>query len=397
MRRRLTLLVAFAVALAIAFGTGLGGRISGGVRVERLPVAARGVFVATPPPPAAEGPVENVVLLIGDGLGLAQLAAARLHAFGPEGRLRLERLPVTGLVTVHPEGGLVPKSDAAATALATGVKTRNGRIGLDPRGAPLVSYAEALHRAGGAVGLVTTSTLADATPAGFGAHVERRSQEEAIAVQLVDSGFDLLLGGGRAAFVPRSEPGGARADGRDLRAEARAKGYRVAERTVELDGSDLPLLGLFADGKLPIGGADPSLERMARAALDRLGASGRRFFLLLEDEGIDSAGHRRDLAAMTDALVGFDAAVGAAVEFAARDGATLVLALGDHATGALSVDPASSARELVVRWASADHTGEPVPLFAYGPGAAGFAGVQDNTDVAKKVAALLGVELGAGR
>jgi alkaline phosphatase len=118
---------------------------------------------------------------------------------------------------------------------------------------------------------------------------------------------------------------------------------------------------------------------------------------MLEDEGIDSAGHARDLAAMTSALVGFDAAVGAAVEFAARDGRTLVLVTGDHATGALSIDPASTARQLVVRWGSSAHTGEPVPLFAYGPGAARFAGVQDNTEVAHKIAAALGVDPAAER
>ena len=397
MRRRLPLLVAVAVALAIAFTFRLGERIRGGAAVERLAVAARGPVVAPAPPALAEGPVEHVVLMIGDGLGLAQRAAARIHAYGPDGRLRLERLPVVGLVATHPAGALVAKSDSAATALATGVKTRNGRLGLDPRGRPLTSYAEALHAAGGAVGLVTTSRLADATPAGFGAHAERREDEERIAAQLVASGFDLLLGGGRGAFLPRSEPGGARGDGRDLRAEARRLGYRVIERAAELAGEDLPLLCLFADDKLPIGGRDPSLETMARAALARLGASGRRFFLLLEDEGIDSAGHQRRLEAMTESLLGFDAAVGAALEFAARDGRTLVLVTGDHATGALAIDPASTATRLVVRWSSDQHTGEPVPLFAYGPGAARFAGVQDNTEVARKIAELLGVELGAAR
>lgn len=396
MRRRLTLVVAFAVALAIAFTFRLGGRIRGGA-VERLPVAARGELVAPAPPALPDGPVDNVVLLVGDGLGLAQLAAARIHLHGPDGRLRLERFPVLGLVATHSADALVAKSDAAATELATGVKTRNGRIGQDAAGRHLPTFAEALHRAGGAVGLVTTSTLADATPAAFGAHVARRGEAERISLQLLESGFDLLMGGGRADFVPRSESGGARGDGRDLRVEARARGYRVIERATELDGTELPLLGLFADGKLPIGAADPSLERMARAALARLDASGRRFFLLLEDEGIDSAGHQRRLEPMAESLLGFDAAVGAAVEFAARDGRTLVLVVGDHATGALAIDPASTATRLVVRWSSDGHTGEPVPLFAYGPGAARFAGVQDNTDVAKKLAELLGVAFDADR
>jgi alkaline phosphatase len=378
-RRRLTLLVAAAVALAIAWFSGLGERRPG-VRIERLPVAAFGDFVAPAPPPLADGPVERVVLLVGDGLGLAQLAAARLHAHGPEGRLRLERLPVSGLVATHPEGALVSKSDAAATALASGTKTRNGRVGVDGAGRPLRSLAEALHEAGGAVGLITTSTLADATPAAFGAHSERRGDTARIAGQLVANGFELMLGGGRGDF--------------DL-AAARDRGYRVIERAAELPGGELPLLGLFAHGKLPIGGKDPSLEQMARAALARLGAGGRRFFLLVEEEGIDSAGHARRLADLAAALVAFDAAVGAAVDFAARDGRTLVLVTADHATGALAIDAASTAERLVVRWSSDGHTGEPVPLFAYGPGAGRFAGLSDNTELARRIASLLGVEIGA--
>jgi len=378
-RRRLSLLVAAAVALAIAWYFGLGERRPG-ARVERLPVGAFGEFVAPAPPPLADGPVDHVVLLVGDGLGLPQLAAARLHAYGPEGRLRLERLPVSGLLATHPDGALVTKSDAAATALATGTKTRNGRVGVDGAGRPLNSLAAALHAAGGAVGLVTTSSLADATPAAFGAHAERRADTAGIARQLVSSGFELMLGGGRGDF--------------DL-AAARAAGYRVAERPEELAGADLPLLGLFAENKLPIGGEQPSLEQMTRAALARLAATGRRSFLLVEDEGIDTAGHARKLGDLATALVAFDAAVGAAVEHAARDGRTLVLVTGDHATGALAIDAASTADRLVVRWSSDGHTGEPVPLFAYGPGAGRFAGLSDNTELARRIASLLGVEIGA--
>ncbi len=145
-KRRLPLLVAAAVALAIAWSFRLGGERQG-ARLERLPVGAFGDFVAAAATAARlGGPAANVVLLVGDGLGLAQLAAARIHAYGPDGRLRLERLPVLGLVATHPAGALVAKSDAAATALATGEKTANGRIAVDRQGRPLRSLRRGAPR-----------------------------------------------------------------------------------------------------------------------------------------------------------------------------------------------------------------------------------------------------------
>jgi alkaline phosphatase len=362
------------------------------VSTERSAVAIHGARSAPHPPDLDPRlPVERVILCIGDGMGAAQIAAARIRAYGAPGRLALERLPVAGWVATDALGNLVTKSDAAATALASGVKTVNGRIGQDRAGAALPSVAERLRAAGGAVGLVTTTRITDATPAAFAAHVPRRRDQEQIAEQLVASGFDLLLGGGRRFFVPRGAAGGARTDGRDLRAEARARGITVVEAAGELAAAELPVLGLFASDSLPLHAPEPTLETMARFALARLGGTGRRFFLLLEEEGVDSAAHRGDLATMTEAVLRLDAAVAAAVEFAAQDGRTLVLVTGDHATGGLAIVPSREGRTLEVTWLGDLHTGEPVPLFAYGPGAARFAGMLDNTEVGRRLAELLGV------
>lgn len=396
MRRPLVLAAAALVALAVAFAFRLGGRSRAAAEVERLPVAAAGERIAPAPPVIADGVVRNAVLLLGDGLGLSQLSTARIHLHGPTGRLALERLPVLGLMTVHPAGGLVPKSDAAATALASGFATTNGRIGSDPAGRPLGSFAKAFHERGGAVGLVTTSRVTDATPAAFAAHVERRGDQAAIAEQLLEARFDLLLGGGRAWFAPVAA-GGARADGRDLRAEARAAGYQVVETLADLDAAGPgPLLGLFAADQLPLSSAEPTLDQMARVALTRLTATGRPFFLLLEEEGLDTAAHQRDLEALAAALARFDAAVEVATEFAAADGATLVVVVGDHGTGALRIDARSTERELVAVWTSDAHLADPVPLFAYGPGSKAFSGLHDNRDVGRELARALGVELAAG-
>jgi alkaline phosphatase len=396
-----------ALALCLALGGGLAGYLAsasaaraGAARARQsLPVASLAAAgrdgARATLPVLAEVPVRNVVLLVGDGLGLAQFAAARIAAYGPEGRLELERFPTVGLVTTHAAGALITKSDAAATALATGHKTRLGRVGSDALGRPIRTLLETLRDAGWATGLATTSRITDATPAAFAAHVAERRDEAGIAADLSDARVDLLAGGGRKFFLPKSAPEGARADGRDLTAEMHARGVEVVADAAGLAAAKrLPVAALFGVEPQKSDPRSPTLGAIAEKSLGLLAASGRPFFLLLEEEEIDSAAHARDAARMMAAVLRFDAAVSAAVDFAIRDGATLVLVLGDHATGGLSIDEQSSGTELVLHWASAQHSGEPVPVFAYGPpSAAGrFAGLFDNTEIPHRVAAALGVE-----
>ncbi len=393
--------MAAAAAAVVALAGGLAGYLVGRAsfarELERLPVGSSGTEgrERTALPALADGPVRNVVLLLGDGMGLAQIAAARIAAYGPDGRLLLERLPTIGLATTHSEGGLITKSDAAATALATGYKTRNGRVASDALGRPLRTLLETLRDAGWATGLATTSRITDATPAAFAAHAAARRDEAGIAAGLSAAGVDLLAGGGRKFFLPRQAAGGDRADGRDLTAEMRARGVDVVADAAGLAAATrLPVAALFAVEPQKADPRSPSLEAMAGKALGLLGAAGRPFILVLEEEEIDTAAHARDGARMNAALLRFDAAVAVAVDFAVRDRATLVLVLGDHATGGLSIDEQSSGTEMALHWASSQHSGEPVPLFAYGPpSAAGrFAGMHDNTEIPHLVAAALGVE-----
>jgi alkaline phosphatase len=335
-----------------------------------------------------------VILLIGDGMGLGQVAAGRIHARGPSGRLNLERLPVLGLVTTHPAGALVAKSDSAATALATGRKTRNGRIGTDPDARPLPTITETLAAAGWATGFVTTTRITDATPASFLAHTERRDQQSEIAAQIAAAKADLLIGGGRRFFVPKSAQGSARKDERNLLDEMRSRGVAVVEEPAALAGaSALPLAAIFQVEPQAIPRREPPIGALAAKAIELLSASGRPFFALIEDEEIDSRSHGNDLAGLSAALERFDEAVRVAVEFAAKDGSTLVLVTGDHSTGAPAIDAGSTSARLRVVWEGDGHTGEPVPIYAYGPPAAArrFTGVLDNTDIPRRIAEILGV------
>ena len=380
------------VALAAVAGClGCGGTAP---RVDRV-VIAQAAEAREGPASLADGPVRNVVLLVGDGMGESQVLASRIHRLGLEGRFHFERLPVTGLVLTHSADRPVAKSDSAATALATGVKTRNGRVGTEARGQAVRSLLEELAARGWATGLVTTTRITDATPAAFVTHVPERRLQEEIAAQLVLSPVDLLAGGGRRFFLPAERPDGARADGRNLLAEAEARGVRVVADAAGWNAAGgLPLYAIFEREPQENEPRSPTVSELARHAIDLLAGSGRPFFLLIEEEEIDTAAHRRDFERMSRAVDRIDAAVRVATDFAAHDGRTLVLLTGDHSTGSPMIDHASSDEELVVQWESAEHTGEAVPLFAYGPPSAAirFSGVFDNTEVPVRIAAALGFD-----
>ena len=388
-----------AAGLVLALGTGYwAGRssapIPGASRLTGVEVAPVGGLAAPSgwrPAALAEVPVRNLVLAVGDGMGLAGLAAARLRAYGVDGRFVWERFPVTGLVDVAPEGGLIPKSDSAATALATGRRTVNGRIALSAAGEVLPTLAERLSAAGWLTGLVTTSAIFDATPAAFAAHVARRRDYAAIADQLAASPLDLLAGGGVEIFAGGDA-------GRARLAAARARGVEVVTGAEALAvAGRLPLWALFPGRRLGEEPARPALEELTAAALRLLAAEGRArgagFFLLIEEEGIDTAAHARDLDRLAAATVRFDRAVEHAARFAAADGATLVVVVGDHSTGGLAVDHRSTRDRLRVVWTSGEHTGEPVPIFAYGPPAAAarFGGVRAGAEVGRELAAAAGL------
>ncbi|HSM12558.1 MAG TPA: alkaline phosphatase [Thermoanaerobaculia bacterium] len=336
-----------------------------------------------------DAPVRNVILVFGDGLGLAQTAAARIHLLGPGGRLEIERFPVTGLVATHPANGLVTKSDAGATAYAAGVKTVNGRVGVAPDGRRLASLFEWAREEGWRTGLVTSSYFFDATPASFVAHVERRHDHDAIIEQMAAAGVDLIAGGGLERLRPRS-------DGRDLVAEAEARGVHVVtDRSALAHADALPLWAVFPGRDLGERPDDPTLGELASRSIDLLSAASRRggrgFLLLVEEEAIDSASHFSDLERLADAVARLDAAAAAAAEFARRDGSTLVLVLADHSTGGLTIRQSSTAERLDLMWSGDEHAGEPIVLWAYGPrdAALRFTGLLDNTEVHDRLVGLL--------
>ncbi len=326
----------------------------------------------------------NIILLIGDGMGVSQLTAGYLE----EGGLSEERMPVGGLVRTFPQGGLVTDSAASGTAIATGHKTRNGRISTSADGDTLRTVFEYAEDAGMSTGLVVTCSITHATPAVFAAHVPSRRMETEIARQIAFGGVDVLIGGGWSFFVPRGEEGSGREDDMDLEAvlEKRMPVVRSLPELDAVEGS--AAAALLAPRECPPARArDWSLAEMTSAAIDILARAEGGFILMVEGSQIDWAGHEGDYDWLTGELEDFDGAVGAALDFAAKDGGTLVIVTADHETGGLALleDSGGSAGSIKPSFATNHHTMAMVPLFALGPGSSAFGGIHDNTFIGERL------------
>ena len=338
--------------------------------------------------------VKNVIFCIGDGMGSGQISIARLSTCGADGRLYMEKMPVAGVVMTHSADKTITDSAAAGTALACGFKTSNGTIGMGPSGECFETILEAAKSNGKATGLVVTSTISHATPAAFASHVTSRGVEAEIAGQLLGNKVNVLLGGGKKFFAPNGSGGSARKDGRDLIAEAKSAGYSFVESREELEKADSKyLLGLFEMGGLTTEEPEPTLAEMTAKAIKILNSDGDGFFLMVEGSQIDWACHENDAEYAIRQTLLFDMAVKAAIDFAVKDGQTLVIVTADHETGGLTITGGNlGGGKININWSAKGHSNMPVPLFAYGPGAEKFNGVFDNTDVPKKIANVFGIK-----
>ena len=291
---------------------------------------------------------KNIVIMFADGVAPTQ------WDFGRYSSEVLRKLPfastdvvfrdgVLGLMSTSPLGPYVTDSAAAASAMSTGFKAEIGAVSITPDGTPKRTLMQAAKAAGKRIGLVTTATVYDATPAAFSVNAKSRRDSQV----LVDLYFalepDVVLGGGADFFLPLGMSGGKRKDGKDLIAAFRAKGYQVARDTAQLRAaSGAKLLGLFANEDMDLElDRDPAREPvtadLAAAALRALSQhSPNGFVLLVENENTDTAGHANDAAALMRALWAFDDAVKVALEFQRRNPDTLLIVTGDHETGGFS-------------------------------------------------------------
>ena len=291
---------------------------------------------------------KNIIILFADGVASTQWEFGRYSSL----TLRQQSFATTdivlkqgtlGLASTHPHGAFVTDSAAAGSAMSTGFKVVNGAVSITPDGKPARTAMEAAKASGRRIGLVTTATVYDATPAAFSVHAKSRSEYQSIVDQYLALEPDVVLGGGAEYFLPATMPGGKRKDGKDVIAAFRSKGWQVVRNTAELKAaSGARLLGLFADDDMDFeidrdAAKEPTTAEMAAAALKALSqASPNGFVLLVENENTDTAGHANDAAALMRALWAFDDAVKVALEFQRASPDTLILITGDHETGGFS-------------------------------------------------------------
>ncbi|MBO6586511.1 MAG: alkaline phosphatase [Gracilimonas sp.] len=337
--------------------------------------------------PLVEGKtVKNIIFLIGDGTGLAQITSGQYALVGPDGLLHMQTMPVTGFVKTHSSDNLITDSASGATAYSCGLKTYNGAIAVNPDKQACKTILELAEEMGLSTGLIATSSITHATPASFASHVESRSMEEEIAVQLLSSGTEVMLGGGFEFFSSQY-----RSDSLDLISQAEEAGYQLLRNEEELDNSEAEmLLGLFANDGLERAEGEPSTAAMTSKALNILSRNEAGFFLMIEGSQIDWGGHGNDTDYVLNEVEDFDAAVKTALDFAREDGETLVVLTADHETGGMTLQrQRAEGDSLEIYWTTGYHTGTPVPLMAYGPQATEFMGWRDNTYVGKRMAELL--------
>jgi len=333
--------------------------------------------------PAAFATPKNIIIMIGDGMGPEEVKAAAYYVSGAQGSLSFESFPQTGNCTTAPSGGGVTDSAAAATAIATGHKVNNGviSVALPGDGSDLQTLLEYFRDEGKSTGLVTTTYMTHATPAGFGAHTSDRGNTSNIATDYISQTRpNVLFGGG--------------ANGMSVSA-AQTAGYTVVTNRTEMDAVDTEtatyVSGQFGTSHLPyeydyFTGSDngydtlPHLSEMVTTALAILDNDPDGFFLMVEGGRIDHAGHENNIQRNVFETIEFSNTVQEVADWEGGRYDTLIIVTADHETGGLTVTGNNGAGNFPsVTWSTTGHTGINVPVYATGPNSEMISGTMDNT------------------
>ncbi len=388
-------------------------------------IATAAVFATSPAQSAAgTGPAQgtSVVVLIGDGMGPVQRAAIQYRFYGKTVRQPMDDLEHFGMLRTHAKGGgIATDSAAAATAMATGVKTKRNYVGVGPNGRPLETLLEIADDEGKSTAIISDNDVTNATLAGFAAHHNDRDNKRVIANQyLSGTRPDLIFGGGEEVWYPEGSPGmvpdmiedDASFGRKNLVAKAKRKGYEYAydRRTfARLDGpkalamtrTDALLREAFIrkyDYKNdPY--AVPEHEMVAKA-LEILDRDPSGFFMAVEVDEIDDAGHEHSPRLLFSSGQELNRIATVLARYQRTHPNTLVIITADHETGGLGLEAhyqrggaglfpvADSSEHFRLDWTTPGHTAVNVPVTASGPRSHRLEGVRDNTrvfDVASKL------------
>lgn len=324
---------------------------------------------------------KNVILMIGDGMGVSQISAGMISN---DWKLQLERCTDFGFIKTYSANALITESAAGATAFSTGQKTYNGAIGVDTDTNSLSNIFELLYPKGYITGLVATSSIVHATPAAFYAHQGYRKWYENIALDLMNSQVNAFSGGGTKFFLERE-------DERNLVEEWSEKDFVLVNDPFELSGHTDKRVGyLGAEDGMPrmLDGRGDFLNKSTEAILNRFEAMNKPFMMMIEGSQIDWGGHANDGEYIRTEMMDFDQAIKTVLDYAEKDGETLVVITADHETGGFSIT-GGEPDSLAYAFTSGQHTPVLIPVFAYGPGSDAFSGIYENTDIFEKIRSLV--------
>ena len=335
----------------------------------------------------------NIILLIGDGMGLSQLSSSFYFS---DQLPNFARFKTIGLSNVIAANSKITDSAAGATSFASGIKTFNGAIGVDMDKQPVENIVELLSKENYQTGLIATSSITHATPASFYAHVASRDWEEQIAEQMATSPIDFFAGGGLKFFQNRK-------DGKNILDLLKTNGFEIhtdsLEKEIDRNKKHAFILGEEDMPKM-IEGRGDFLVKSTQKALKYFDESNSPFFLMVEGSQIDWAGHDNVTDYLITELLDFDQMVGSVLNYAEKEGNTLVIVTADHETGGFTLSSKVTGQNskgkdkhdynlIVPTFSTTGHSASLIPVLAFGPQSAQFSGFYQNSDVYHKIRAAL--------
>jgi len=333
---------------------------------------------------------KNVILLISDGTGLSQISSAFYFKDSTPNYTRFKNI---GLIKTSSANEDITDSAAGATAFACGVKTYNGAIGVEVDSTNAKDIIEIVSSKKIKTGLIATSSITHATPACFYAHTLNRGSEEEIALQLTQSEVDFFAAGGLDYFNNRM-------DGQNLLNNFKEKQFTI-DTTALSDFSQIQSIEkagfLLAKKEMPRmeDGRGYFLSKATELAMQFLSKDNSGFFMMTEGSQIDWGGHENNASYLISELIDFDDAVGKALDFAEKDGNTLVIVTSDHETGGFTLAAKKKMREdgseysdyseIEPTFSTGGHSATLIPVFAFGPGSEKFTGIYENNNILEKI------------
>lgn len=329
---------------------------------------------------------KNVILIVGDGMGVAQVYASVVAEKADNSAFL--RFPFTGFSRTYSLNKYRTDSSAGGTALTTGHKVENYHVNWAPDSTRHRTIFDDAVDAGQSTGFVVVSDCMDATPAATYGHVPYRKMYDTLTVQLAQCQHSVMIGGGYKFFLPEN-----RKDGLSPLDTLAQRGYtvvRTLDSALVFTGDRLVGL-LYEENPLTEPDRGDVLRPASMKAIEMLSRNPKGFTMLIEGSQIDWACHNNDSAYLRAELADFELMLHAVLDWAEKDGNTLVVVTADHETGGLTLpdgDIEEGINNFRFYWGS--HTGCMVPVFSYGPGAERFSGIQQNTDIPKKIREIMG-------